>query len=222
MPGPGGRSRANRLIGTNVERVPKRLRRGADAERGRARARPVDVATARIDGRRTLWRPRCPPRRRPRPRRRAGPDPRRACARLTGPPASGHPARHHHPDPARTRRWCSQLLEDLRTVARLAAGPLAALLRARAARGWRRHDQADALGEEDHAALDAAIGWAVGHRHPDSYLAAFAERAEPGLMLCASRTRPSSWRRSMAPRDASGRRWWCSASRSIDSRTGAR
>jgi len=53
--------------------------------------------------------------------------------------------------------------------------PLPALLRARALRGWRRADLADRMGEEDHAALDALIGWAVGHRRGDAFLAAFAE-----------------------------------------------
>ena len=53
--------------------------------------------------------------------------------------------------------------------------PLPALLRARALRGWRRADLADRMGEEEHAALDALIGWAVGHRRSDGFLAAFAE-----------------------------------------------
>jgi DNA helicase-2/ATP-dependent DNA helicase PcrA len=56
-----------------------------------------------------------------------------------------------------------------------AAPPLPALLRARAMRGWRRADVADWMGEEEHAALDALIGWAVGHRRKDAFLAAFAE-----------------------------------------------
>jgi superfamily I DNA/RNA helicase len=56
-----------------------------------------------------------------------------------------------------------------------AAPPLPALLRARAMRGWRRADIADRLGEEEHAALDALIGWAVGHRRNDAFLAAIAE-----------------------------------------------
>ncbi|MEX0630012.1 MAG: ATP-dependent helicase [Chloroflexota bacterium] len=56
-----------------------------------------------------------------------------------------------------------------------AAPPLPALLRARALRGWRRADLADRLGEEELAALDALIGWAVGHRRSDAFLAAFAE-----------------------------------------------
>jgi DNA helicase-2/ATP-dependent DNA helicase PcrA len=56
-----------------------------------------------------------------------------------------------------------------------AGPPLHALLRARAVRGWRRADMADWMGEEEHAALDALIGWAVGHRRSDAFLAAFVE-----------------------------------------------
>jgi DNA helicase II / ATP-dependent DNA helicase PcrA len=50
--------------------------------------------------------------------------------------------------------------------------PLPALLEARARRGWRRADPSDTTGEEAHAALDAAIGWAVSHRTVASYVAA--------------------------------------------------
>ena len=50
--------------------------------------------------------------------------------------------------------------------------PFAALLRWRAARGWRREDQDDALGDDDHAALDAFIGWAAGFRSIAAFLAA--------------------------------------------------
>ncbi|MGH2489667.1 MAG: UvrD-helicase domain-containing protein, partial [Candidatus Limnocylindria bacterium] len=56
-----------------------------------------------------------------------------------------------------------------------AAQPLPGLIRTRAARGWRRADPADRLGEDDHAALDAMIGWAVGHPRTDAFLGAFAE-----------------------------------------------
>jgi ATP-dependent exoDNAse (exonuclease V) beta subunit len=65
------------------------------------------------------------------------------------------------------------LLDDLR-AAGPAAPPFSALLRARAVRGWRRGDASDGLGEEAHAALDAAIGWAIDHRRADEYLAAAA------------------------------------------------
>jgi superfamily I DNA/RNA helicase len=65
------------------------------------------------------------------------------------------------------------LIDDLR-VASPALPPFPALLHARAARGWRRADATDALGEDAHAALDAALGWAIDHRRTDEYLAAFA------------------------------------------------
>jgi DNA helicase-2/ATP-dependent DNA helicase PcrA len=53
--------------------------------------------------------------------------------------------------------------------------PVSRLLRQRAARGWGRGDPSDALGEDAHLALDAAVGWAVGHPRTASYLAAFDE-----------------------------------------------
>jgi DNA helicase-2/ATP-dependent DNA helicase PcrA len=49
--------------------------------------------------------------------------------------------------------------------------PFAALLRLRAARGWRRVDQDDALSDDDDAALDAFIGWAAGFRSVTAFLA---------------------------------------------------
>ena len=66
------------------------------------------------------------------------------------------------------------LVGDLRSIDP-AQPPLPVLLRTRSERGWRRADPSDALGDEAHTALDAAIGWAVGHRRVDEYLAAFDE-----------------------------------------------
>jgi superfamily I DNA/RNA helicase len=48
--------------------------------------------------------------------------------------------------------------------------PFQALLTLRAARGWRRGDAADALADDDHAALDALLGWAVGYPTLDRFL----------------------------------------------------
>ena len=63
------------------------------------------------------------------------------------------------------------LVEDLRRAS--APGPPFHLLRAiRAARRWQRTDPEDALGDDDHAALDAALGWAAWHQHADAFLAA--------------------------------------------------
>jgi DNA helicase-2/ATP-dependent DNA helicase PcrA len=50
--------------------------------------------------------------------------------------------------------------------------PFEALLTLRAGRGWRRGDGDEALGDEEHAALDALLGWGVGFRRLDAFLAA--------------------------------------------------
>ena len=42
----------------------------------------------------------------------------------------------------------------------------------RAGHGWRRRDGSDALGDDDHASLDALLGWAVGFRRLDRFLEA--------------------------------------------------
>jgi DNA helicase II / ATP-dependent DNA helicase PcrA len=68
-----------------------------------------------------------------------------------------------------------------RLVAELARAPpdehpIRALLRIRDALGWRRDAPgADALSDEDHDALDAAIGWATAVARVDAYLAGAAE-----------------------------------------------
>ncbi|MGH2429757.1 MAG: 3'-5' exonuclease [Candidatus Limnocylindria bacterium] len=52
--------------------------------------------------------------------------------------------------------------------------PFHALLELRGTLGWRRGDPAgDALGDDDHAALDAALGWAVAFPTASAYLAAY-------------------------------------------------
>jgi len=84
-----------------------------------------------------------------------------------------------------------------------AAPPLPALLRARAVRSWRRADMADRLGEEEHTALDALIGRAVGHRRSDAFLAAFAE-ARAGL---AALRDPSAAIELATVHGAKGREW---------------
>jgi DNA helicase-2/ATP-dependent DNA helicase PcrA len=50
--------------------------------------------------------------------------------------------------------------------------PFEVLRNLRAGHGWCRADSSDALGDDDHAALDALLGWAVGFRRLDSFLAA--------------------------------------------------
>jgi superfamily I DNA/RNA helicase len=52
------------------------------------------------------------------------------------------------------------------------APPFDVLLGLRAAHGWRRAGGDDALGDDEHAALDALLGWTVGFRDLGSFLAA--------------------------------------------------
>jgi superfamily I DNA/RNA helicase len=164
---------ADRLIATNRERVPKRLRaavidsrtqaavpistwalRGPDSIDDLARVLPGWAADA---GRLAVL---------SRTRAELGP---LILALLR----SGIPHATNVPSPLQAEP-VDALLTDLAS-GDSAAPPLPALLRARALRGWRRADLADRMGEEDHAALDALIGWAVGHRRSDAFLAAFAE-----------------------------------------------
>jgi len=53
--------------------------------------------------------------------------------------------------------------------------PFPSLVRLRAMRGWRRGDGDDALGDDDHAAIDALLGWAVAFVRLDRFLAAGEE-----------------------------------------------
>jgi DNA helicase-2/ATP-dependent DNA helicase PcrA len=56
--------------------------------------------------------------------------------------------------------------------------PFATLLRLRTMRGWRRGDGDDALGDDDHASIDALLGWAAAFRRLDRFLAAGDEMLE--------------------------------------------
>jgi DNA helicase-2/ATP-dependent DNA helicase PcrA len=58
------------------------------------------------------------------------------------------------------------------------AAPFPALLRLRAVSAWRRGDADDALGDGDHAALDAMLGWAAAFHRLDRFLAAVDQGAE--------------------------------------------
>ena len=49
--------------------------------------------------------------------------------------------------------------------------PFRTLARLRAARGWARDDADDSLGDDDHAALDALLGWAAAFTRLDAFLA---------------------------------------------------
>ena len=50
--------------------------------------------------------------------------------------------------------------------------PFPTLQRLRAMRGWRRGDGDDGLGDDDHAAIDALLGWAAAFARLDRFLAA--------------------------------------------------
>jgi DNA helicase II / ATP-dependent DNA helicase PcrA len=63
------------------------------------------------------------------------------------------------------------LLQDARRLPP-AEPPFPALLRLRGARRWRRADGDDALGDDDHAAIDALLGWAAAFARLDRFLAA--------------------------------------------------
>jgi DNA helicase-2/ATP-dependent DNA helicase PcrA len=81
------------------------------------------------------------------------------------------------------------LVDDLRR-ADPGGSPFDALLRLREARGWRRGDpSADVLGDEDHAAIDAALGWAAAFPASGPFLSA----------LDAARARMSALRDPSAP-----------------------
>jgi DNA helicase-2/ATP-dependent DNA helicase PcrA len=51
------------------------------------------------------------------------------------------------------------------------APPFQTFLRLRATRGWRGGDGDDALGDDDHAAIDALLGWAAAFARLDRFLA---------------------------------------------------
>ena len=81
--------------------------------------------------------------------------------------------------------------------------PFPALLRERAARGWRRGDGDDALGDDDHAAIDALLGWAAAFARLDRFLA-----AGDGVLGRLTRLRdPSAPIELVTVHGAKGREW---------------
>ncbi len=77
---------------------------------------------------------------------------------------------HHTPVPAPIQAEpVVTLLADLRAAAD-GDHPFTALRLLRRARGWDRASPDDALGDEDHAALDALLGWAVPFRDRVAFL----------------------------------------------------
>jgi superfamily I DNA/RNA helicase len=72
-----------------------------------------------------------------------------------------------------------------------------------AVHGWRRADDNDTLGDDDHAALDAALGWAAGFRRLDAYLRS-ADRAATRL---AQLRDPAAVLELLTVHGAKGREW---------------
>jgi DNA helicase-2/ATP-dependent DNA helicase PcrA len=70
-------------------------------------------------------------------------------------------------------------------------------------RGWRRGDDNDALGDDDHAALDALLGWASAFARLDRFLAAGNEVTERLLRL----RDPSAPIELVTVHGAKGREW---------------
>ena len=81
--------------------------------------------------------------------------------------------------------------------------PFPALLRLRALRGWRRGDGDDALGDDDHAALDALLGWATAFPRLDLFLG-----AADGVLARLTRLRdPAAPIELVTVHGAKGREW---------------
>ena len=81
--------------------------------------------------------------------------------------------------------------------------PFQALLSLRAARGWRRGDAADTLGDDDHAALDALLGWAVAYPTLDRFL----EDEAAALARLEALRRPDAAIELVTVHGAKGREW---------------
>ncbi len=81
--------------------------------------------------------------------------------------------------------------------------PFDALLTLRAGRGWRRADGAISIGDDDHAALDALLGWSVGFRHLDGFLAAH----DAVVARLESLRRPDASVELVTVHGAKGREW---------------
>ncbi len=81
--------------------------------------------------------------------------------------------------------------------------PFSSLLRLRALRGWRRADGDDALGDDDHAAIDALLGWAVAFARLDRFL----EAGDDVAARLARLRDPSAPIELMTVHGAKGREW---------------
>ena len=83
------------------------------------------------------------------------------------------------------------------------AVPFQALQGLRAGHGWRRSDASDAISDDDHAALDALLGWAVGI----SRLGRFLEAHDRALARLEALRRPDALIELVTVHGAKGREW---------------
>jgi DNA helicase-2/ATP-dependent DNA helicase PcrA len=81
--------------------------------------------------------------------------------------------------------------------------PFEALRSLRAGHGWRRVDASDTLSDDDHAALDALLGWAVGIRRLDRFL----EAHDRALARLTALRRPDALVELVTVHGAKGREW---------------
>jgi DNA helicase II / ATP-dependent DNA helicase PcrA len=81
--------------------------------------------------------------------------------------------------------------------------PFEALLGLRAGHGWRRADANDTLSDDDHAALDALLGWAVGIARLDRFL----EAHDRAVARLATLRRPDASIELATVHGAKGREW---------------
>jgi DNA helicase-2/ATP-dependent DNA helicase PcrA len=81
--------------------------------------------------------------------------------------------------------------------------PFEAFLSLRSSHGWRRADASDALSDDDHAALDALLGWSVGIGRLDRFLDAH-DRAVARLVELR---RPDALVELVTVHGAKGREW---------------
>jgi DNA helicase-2/ATP-dependent DNA helicase PcrA len=97
-------------------------------------------------------------------------------------------------------------VRTLVSEARRATGhslPFDLLLRLRALHRWRRADGDETVGDDEHAALDALLGWSVGFRRLDAFLAAHDE----ALARLEALRRPDSPVELVTVHGAKGREW---------------
>lgn len=100
----------------------------------------------------------------------------------------------------------AEAVQQLVAAARKLPGhlaPFGALLTLRGGLGWRRADGSDALSDDDQAALDALLGWAVGIARLDRFL----ELHDRALARLVTLRQPNSLIELVTMHGAKGREW---------------